>query len=207
MLVKITLIVEGQTERAFLPFVRTFLTPILAGRMPKLDPWVYDGPIPKKDKLRRIVQSLLTKGPPESRSDYVIALTDVYTGRREFRDAADAKRQMHEWVGPQERFFAHAAQHDFEAWLLPFWPRIQELAKHNRGAPAGAPEQVDHDKPPSMHIQDIFAAGRIRDCYVKPRDARRILEGQDLSVAARACPELRALLDRIRTLSEVTSIG
>ncbi|MBI4702790.1 MAG: DUF4276 family protein [Deltaproteobacteria bacterium] len=130
----------------------------------------------------------------------VIALTDVYTGRRELEDATDAKRKMHEWVGTQPRFFAHTAQHDFEAWLLPYWPRIQELAGHNRGAPPGLPEQVDHDKPPSRWIQEIFEAGRTRHSYVKPRDARRILEGQDLAVAARACQELRALLDRILTL-------
>jgi len=60
---------------------------------------------------------------------------------------------------------------------------------------------VNHNKPPSKHIAELFEAGRCRDSYVKPRDARRILEGKDLAVAAAACPELKALLNRLLELS------
>jgi hypothetical protein len=58
----------------------------------------------------------------------VIALTDVYTGTDDFLDAADAKQKMRAWVGKNDRFHPHVAQHDFEAWLLPFWTDIQSLA-------------------------------------------------------------------------------
>ncbi|MGA3039932.1 MAG: DUF4276 family protein [Bryobacteraceae bacterium] len=75
-------------------------------------------------------------------------MTDVYTGNRDFVDAADAKRKMREWVGPNERFFAHAAQYEFEAWLLPYWEKIQILAKSDVGAPAGKPESVNLNKRP-----------------------------------------------------------
>ena len=63
----------------------------------------------------------------------MIALTDVYTGNRDFQDAEDAKEKMREWVGENPRFFPHAAQFEFEAWLLPFWTTIQRLAGHKMG--------------------------------------------------------------------------
>ncbi len=53
---KITLIVEGKTEKAFLPYLRTFLSAHLQDKMPRLDINPYDGPIPKEEKLKRIVQ-------------------------------------------------------------------------------------------------------------------------------------------------------
>jgi len=193
---KITILVEGPTEKAFFPCLRAFLRDRgLKDRMPNLDAFPYNGRIPKRDDLRRKVETLLQSG-----SDAVIALTDVYTGTRDFSTAADAKKKMSEWVGPNPRFFPHAAQHDFEAWLLPFWSEIQKLAGHNRKAPSGAPEKVNHTRPPSVHIQEIFRAGTCRDDYSKPRDALRILKGQNLAVAAEACPELKAFLNTILDL-------
>jgi hypothetical protein len=192
---KITILVEGRTEQAFKPHLVEFLKARLAGPIPRLDPFRYDGRIPKGDDLKRKVEMLLRSG-----SDAVIALTDVYTGTRDFTDARDAKAKMRAWVGPNDRFYPHAAQHDFEAWLLPFWDEIQRLAGHNRTAPSGTPESVDHTRPPSVHIRDIFRAGRCRDDYSKPRDASRILRGKDLSIAARVCPELKAFLDTILKL-------
>jgi hypothetical protein len=78
----------------------------------------------------------------------VIALTDVYTGTRDFVDALDAKSQMRAWVGNNSSFYPHAAQHDFEAWLLPYWSEIQKIAGHNRKAQRGLPETVNHNHPP-----------------------------------------------------------
>ena len=147
------------------------------------------GRIPKENKLRRTVEILLRTRPP---SDAVIALTDVYTGDRDFTDAGDAKKKMRQWVGANDRFYPHAAQHDFEAWLLPFWSDIQILAGHDRAAPTGPPESVNHNRPPSRYIQEIFRIGTCRDDYSKPRDANRILRGKDLAVAAARCPELKA---------------
>jgi hypothetical protein len=131
----------------------------------------------------------------------VIALTDVYTGTNDFLDAADAKRKMQTWVGNNKKFHPHAAQHDFEAWLLPFWTDIQELAGHNKSAPPGPPEAVNHNRPPSHYIREIFKVGTRREAYSKSRDASRILRGKDLTVAANQCPELKAFLNTILTLS------
>ena len=188
---KITVIVEGKTEKVFLPFLRVFLGRHLTP-MPAIDTQKHDGRIPKGEKLRRDVHNLL-----EGDSDYVIALTDVYTGSDDFKDAADAREKMRGWVdsGDRDRFFAHAAQYDFEAWLLPYWDSIQRLAGHNRSIPSGNPENVNHNKPPSYHIREIFRVGNCRDDYVKTRDAARILKDKDLSVSIRACAELRAFVE------------
>lgn len=179
-----------------MPYLREFLKPRLPGSMPKLDTFPYDGRIPKGDKLKRVVANLLQG---RYSSDHVISLTDVYTGTNppDFVDAQDAKQQMREWVGPNDRFHPHAAQHDFEAWLLPYWGTIQKLARHNQSAPPGNPELVDHNNPPAHRIKEIFEIGQCRDSYVKPRDAGRILRDNDLSVSIHACQELKSFVNTI----------
>jgi len=193
---KITLIVEGKTEKAFLPYLRKFLESRLPNKMPRLDVNLYEGRIPTGDKLKRDVQRLLSGQFP---SDYVIALTDVYTGSQppEFVNANDAKEKMRLWVGHEPRFHPHVALHDFEAWLLPYWTSIQKLAGHNKTAPTGKPETVNHTNPPAYRIKEIFEIGKSRDSYVKPRDAGRILSKNDLGVAVAECPELKAFVNTI----------
>jgi hypothetical protein len=176
-----------------------FLAGRLADKMPRLMMRKFDGPIPKERKLRVYVENLLSG---QDAADAVIALTDVYTGKGDFHDAADAKAKMHTWVGQNNRFYPHAAQHDFEAWLLPYWSEIQRVAGHNRNAPVGEPETVNHNRPPSYHIKEIFRIGTRRDGYSKTRDANRILHGKDLCVSAAVCPELKAFLNTILTLCE-----
>ncbi len=197
---KIALVVEGKTERAFLPVLRNFLRSRLEGRMPNIDPMPYDGRIPTGDKLKRVVTSLLSGS---GAADHVIALTDVYAGSRppDFQDASDAKAKMRQWVGTEPRFHPHAAQYDFEAWLLPYWPTIQHLAGHKRQGPTGNPETVNHSNPPSYRIKEIFEVGSCRDSYVKPRDALRILKDNDLSIAVNRCAELKAFVSTILSIS------
>ncbi len=190
---KIAILVEGKTELAFKPTLQNFLKSRLQ-QMPRLRFIPYDGRIPKEAKLRRIVENLLDA------HDAVIALTDVYTGTADFVDASDAKTKMADWAGRNPKFYPHAAQYDFEAWLLPYWSTIQELAKHNKSAPSGQPEQVNHTNPPSYRIKEIFELGKNRDSYIKQREAKRILERNDLLVSARACPELKAFLNTILSL-------
>jgi hypothetical protein len=124
---------------------------------------------------------------------------DVYTGTcpPEFPTAAAAKEKMREWVGVEPRFHPHVALHEFEAWLLPYWRLIQKLAGHNRAAPAGNPEAVNHNNPPAHRIEEIFRSGKCRDDYVKPRDAARILRESDLSTAITQCSELKAFVNTI----------
>jgi hypothetical protein len=182
-----------------MPYLRVYLEKHLANKMPKIILSCYDGRIPKEDKLKRVVEKLLIG---KNAADYVIALTDVYTGTSDFTDADDAKYKMEQWVGGETRFFPHVAQYEFEAWLLPYWDTIKKLAGHNKKAPAGNPEMVNHSKPPALYIREIFEAGKCRDSYVKPRDAGRILRENDLSIAINQCAELKAFVNRIISLSE-----
>ena len=193
---KVALIVEGKTEAVFLEPLRRFLAARLPDqKKPRISVNKYDGLIRKIDLQRRVKRLL-------DENDAVIALTDVYTGTRAFVDAADAKRKMREWVGPEQRFYPHAAQYDFEAWLLPYWDDIQQLTGSNRSAPAQNPESVNHMSPPAHRIAEVFRTGEKtkRTFYNKPRDAKRILEGKDLSVAAAQCAQLKALLNTLLTL-------
>ncbi len=194
---KITILVEGRTELAFKAHLIAFLRSRLAGKMPGLDMFPYNGRIPMGENLRRKVEILLSGRQP---SDAVIALTDVYTGTDDFVSAADAKVKMRQWVNDNPAFHPHAAQYDFEAWLLPYWNDIQRIAGHNRRAPKGLPEAVDHGRPPSYYIKEIFEIGNCRDSYSKPRDANRILRNNDLAIAAAQCPELKSFLNTILML-------
>ena len=186
--------VERRTEEAFLGAVRGFLARKLPGRMPQLVPDRHDGRIPTGARLRAIVDRHLDSG-----AGAVIALTDVYTGTGDFDDAADAKTKMRQWVPNETRFHPHAAQYDFEAWLIPYWERIQALSGTSRGKPPGNPELLNHVKPASRRIKDVFAAGKKR-FYSKTRDGKAILAGQDLTVAAAECAELKSLLNTILSL-------
>jgi hypothetical protein len=196
---KITILVEGRTEQAFKSHLLQFLKGRLDGQMPRLDFFPCHGRIYQEEKLRRTVENLLRNGKVPSNA--VIALTDVYTGTEDFSDAADAKQKMKAWVGNNQKFYPHAAQHDFEAWLLPFWSDIQVLAGHSKNAPPGPPEDVNHSRPPSYHIKEIFRIGTHRESYSKSRDASRILLGKDLAISAKKCPELKSFLNTILILS------
>lgn len=194
---KIVVLVEGATELAFKEKLIEFLRGRLVGKMPKLVFQGEGGRIPTGEKLRKVVANQFIG---KAAADAVIALTDIYTGTSDFADAANAKAKMWEWVGDEPRFHPHAAQHDFEAWLLPFWPTIQRLAQHNKAAPSGTPESVNHSNPPAHRIKEIFESGKCRDSYQKPRDAKRILKDNDLLVSAKACDELKAFLNTILSL-------
>ncbi|NJL72097.1 MAG: DUF4276 family protein [Candidatus Competibacteraceae bacterium] len=198
---KIVLIVEGQTETVLLEPLRKFLEGHIPNSMPSLKVNKYDGRIPKQEKLKKLVEHLLNDG--KRSADHVIALTDVYTGTTppDFENAADAIDKMRNWVGDDSRFHPHAAQYDFEAWLLPYWKTIQTLAGHNKSAPPGHPEDVNHGKSPAYHIHEIFRIGTPGRKYVKTRDAKRILSKNDIGEAIRVCPQLKALVNTILTVS------
>ena len=200
---RITIICEGKTERAFKPCLHDFLLERLAGNMPALKFDSHDGPIPTGKKLKRVVSNLLNTGA--KRPDAVIALKDVYPDL-DSSDAATVKQQMKQWVGNEPNFFPHVALHDFEAWLLPHWDRIENLAGSN-SAPFGAnPEAVNHMNPPAHRLAQMFAAGTCRDSYNKPRDTGRILKNADLMVSINACPELKAFVNTILKLCDESKV-
>lgn len=193
---KISIIVEGATEQVFQAPLRGFLKQrVPRGKMPRLDTVPQNGRIPTGEKLQRLVGKLLTGASP---ADAVIALTDVYTGTRDFKDAEDAKRKMRQWVGAETRFYPHVAQHDFEAWLIPFWADIKRLSGTAQGKPGKNPENINHNKPPAHLLRELFNAKKKR--YSKPTIAARVLEKNDLAKAAAECPSLKNLLNEILEL-------
>ncbi|GAA6616984.1 DUF4276 family protein [Scytonema sp. NUACC26] len=196
---KIAILVEGATETAFKPILEAFLKLRLQQKMPRLKFIPYDGRIPKEAKLKRIVENLLIG---KDAYNAVIALTDVYTGTDDFIDATDAKAKMNAWVGNHPKFYPHVAQYDFEAWLLPYWSTIQKLAGHNKLAPSGLPEQVNHNNPPSYRIKEIFEIGKCKRSYSKIRDAASILRKNNLMDAVNLCPELKAFINTILFLCD-----
>lgn len=200
---KIAILVEGATEKAFEPILRDFLESRLQQKMPKLKFISYDGRIPKREKLKRSVENLLTS---KDVFNAVIALTDVYTGTNDFQDAADAKAKMTDWVGNNPNFYPHAAQYDFEAWLLPYWSTIQKLTKSDKSAPKGLPEQVNHGNSPSYRIKEIFEIGQCKNSYSKIRDVKRILKNQDLMISVNQCPEFKSFINTILSLCEANLI-
>ncbi len=197
MTTRIAILVEGPTEAALKQALIQFLTRELAGRMPRLDFVPEAGRISKGAKLKQKVKLLL------KHNDAVIALTDVYTGGspRDCLDATDAKAKMRKWVGVEPGFHPHAAQYEFESWLFPYWSRIQSLSGSDRAEPSESPENVNHNKPPSRHLAEIFRTGSRKRSYSKPRDAVAILRDRDLAIAAAKCQELRAFRETIMRLS------
>ncbi len=198
---RISIICEGKTEKAFKPHLAAFLQKRLTTNPPKLVFDHHDGAIPTGKKLQRIVSNLLSTG--KERSDAVIALTDVYPA---FADAEEAKRKMREWVGIEPRFYPHVALHDFEAWLLPYWDQIQKLAGRNSKPFGSKPEKVNHGNPPAHRLSRMFEAGTCRDSYNKPRDAGRILKDADLMVSIADCTELKAFVNTILRLCDETKV-
>jgi hypothetical protein len=200
---RISIICEGKTESAFKPHLIAFLRTRLKGMMPSLVFDRHDGAIPTEKKLQRVVSSLLETG--RVRADAVIALTDVYPA---FQDAKEAKQKMRGWVGVDEqRFYPHVALHDFEAWLLPYWDRIQKLAGKKSKAWGANPEMVNASDPPAHRLRRLFEAGTCRDSYNKPRDAGRILRNADLLVSIAACSELKSLVNTILKLCGTQEIA
>jgi len=64
---------------------------------------------------------------------------------------------------------------------------------------------VNHQKPPSYWIKEIFRAGKCRD-YDKVIDGMAILKDNDLMIAIKACPELKAFVNPIISLCEEEKI-
>jgi len=202
---RVVLLVEGHTEQAFIQHLRQYLSRHLSP-MPKLEVRPYHGRVPTGGALREAVQDLLRRR--QRPVGHVIALTDVYTGTTPplFKSADDARGKMRGWVGAEPRFHSHAAQYDFEAWLIPYWNDLRSIAGHNQSSPGVNPESINHDNPPSKRIKTLFQVGTFRGAYSKPRDADRIFRKNGLDAAIAQCPELKSFINTILTICDADPI-
>jgi len=134
----------------------------------------------------------------------VIALVDVFP---RFGNAAEAKAWLRTATGNPARFHAHVAQHDVEAWLLPYWDDICRRVNVQRRRPGAHPEQVNSQQPPAYRLQELYRLARPKPRkYSKPIEMRELLRGKDLTLSAAACPEFKALLNTLLTLSGLTPL-
>jgi hypothetical protein len=132
----------------------------------------------------------------------VVAVVDV---RPRFSSAEEAKQFLRDTAGTQPKFRAHAAQIEFEAWLLPYWDDICRELTFRRQRPGGSPDQVNEQEPPHRHLSELFRAATKRR-YNKVVDAQRILRGKDLTIAAEQCPEFKAFLNTLLTCAGLTPL-
>ncbi len=187
---KISILAEGATEKAFEKALRDFIYARLgsAHRPPRIKIRPQGGAIPTRESLHRVVLHWLNSG-----EDYVIVLTDIHG--TDFTGADDAKKQILTWVNNDPRVRAHVALRDFEAWLIPYWDELCKIAGKKAPRPAGPAEKVNHSKPPAHRIRALFTQSNRN--YTKPVTARAILSKYGLERAVESCPELKALTDTI----------
>jgi hypothetical protein len=184
---RVVLLVEGQTEKALRPVLKALLDAHAQGKRVGLQVRPYGGSeVWNAERVYRDARGMLQD--PEVLG--VILLVDVAP---RFASPDDVRTHY----GALPRFAAHCALHDFEAWLLPYWERVFREARRPapKRCPWPNPEAVDLTKPPSRVLsEDVFTG---KPAYRKTVHAPRILEGQDLGVAAAACPQLKAFLNTL----------
>jgi len=189
---KIVVLVEGKTEIA----LRTKLNEFINDRLKLenksrigIDTKSFKG-TPDCDQIKDRVEMNLNN--PDVIA--VVGLLDVYPN---FKSAGETKNFLRDCVGDEPRFYPHAAQFDFEAWLMPFWDDICRKLKINKKSPGANPEQINLNKPPSKYLEELYRLAKSRYKYDKIRDAYSILKDKDLTYSAKQCTELKSFLNTL----------
>lgn len=199
---KIVLLVEGQTEVMLREWLKVWLDakceqsgrPAVRLEVKPFAELLSPGKLKKRIELN--LQSNDVLG--------VVAIIDVKcSSRTPFEDSAAAIKFLSAGLENEPRYRAHAAQYEVEAWLLPFWDSVCKKLKQKMQAPGANPEQVDHDKPPSHHLKQLYRKADRH--YDKTRDGPAIAKGKDIEVAAAKCPNLKKLLDSIWFFANLTA--
>ncbi len=197
----IVLLVEGDTERALKDHIKAFLDRRAdVEEKPRVRLETRSEVGHTKARFRTRVQLELAR--PDVTA--VVALIDVFPG---YEDAGAAKADLVEKAGSTDHFYAHAAQYDVEAWLLPFWDDICRRVGVAQKAPGRNPEQVDHSKPPAYRFKELYQLAKPKPRkYVKTTEMYDILRSKDLVTIARKCPEFKAFINTLLTLSDLTPL-
>jgi hypothetical protein len=193
--VTIVLLVEGDTETALKQHLKRFLDErATAAGHPKVALRTKDMMSPSLGKLRGRIRLELH----DQKVTAVVGLIDVYP---EFASAQEAKEFLRDAAENNPRFYAHAAQYEVEAWLLPYWDSICQRLKVQKKVPGQNPELVNHVRPPSEHLKELYRLAKTRPRkYIKTTEMNAILRGKDLTIAANQCPEFKALLNTLLQL-------
>jgi len=196
----IVLLVEGSTEKALTNKIKQFLD----GRAQAHgQPRIALKPKPlislREDELTRRIR-LESQDP---RVTAVVGLIDVFPNFKHAGEARDFLQHAANRAGAGQRFHAHAAQYDVEAWLLPYWDDICRRIDVQQGHPGNNPELVDDTRPPSYRLRELYRRAKPPRKYRKTIEMPVILEGRDLTIAANACPELKSLLNTLLGVSHL----
>jgi hypothetical protein len=192
--VKIVVLCEGKTEAA----IKNGLREVVHRRTGQVDR-IGIKTIQLKghmhgEKFMRLAQRYLE----DAENIGVVALTDVYPNHK---DAIDAKTKLKELVANLagvDKFRPHAAQYEIEAWLMPFWDEVARDLGVNKKKPGANPEEINNEKPPSKHLQELFGlCKQPKTKYEKVIDGPKWLTADRLEQAAKSCPELKAFLNSL----------
>lgn len=193
----IVLLVEGKTEKALKEKLKTFLDQRTQNEgFPKVALRTKEIMTLNESRLHKRIQ--LELSDPNVKA--VVGLIDVYP---DFASAAKAKAFLRRIAGDEPRFYAHAAQYDVEAWLLPYWEAICQRIGVRQVPPGPHPEQVNHNNPPSKRLAALYQRARQPRKYKKAIEMEAILRDKDLTIAAKSCPELKALLNTLLKLADL----
>jgi hypothetical protein len=191
----IVLLVEGDTETALKDRLKVFLDErAKAEGKPRVALRTKDIMTLNQAKLRHRVRLELS----DPKVNAVVGLIDVYPN---FTSAREARQFLRDAVGEGSRFYAHAAQFDVEAWLLPYWDFVCKRLGVHQARPGANPEEVNLERPPSRRLDELYRIAKPPRKYVKPIEMATILHSQDLTVAADQCPELKSLLNTLLSIA------
>lgn len=198
-ILKIVLLVEGDTEQALKEHLKRFLDERAAlAQKPKISLQTRALRMDDRDIEKRVQLELQGKDTLA-----VVALVDVYPYHK---SAEEAKTKLIRAARNHPKFYAHVARHDVEAWLLPFWDEICRRTGVREKAPGVHPEEVDGEDPPAKRLKALYDRAKPPRRYIKPVEMNAILRGKDLTVIATSCPEFRAFLNTLLRLAGLSEI-
>lgn len=192
---KIVVICEGKTERSLRHGLREFVRRSARGekgvgiKLEKLD-----GPTIRKKLARVVERSLEAPGVLG-----VIALTDMPKGITSAADAKNALYRLAAQSKDEQRFRAHVAKFELEAWMMPFWDDIAKSLGIRAKKPGANPEDINGERPPSAHLSDLYR--RAKSKYQKVLHASKWLTAENIEKAAKQCPELELFLNSLKDLA------
>jgi hypothetical protein len=197
----IVLLVEGDTEAALKTHLKSFLDRRAAEEdKPSLRLETRAEVAHTTGRFRNRVRLELER--PQVTA--VVALVDVFPN---YANAAEARAELVARAGAPANFYAHAAQHDVEAWLLPFWNDICRHVNVRRPVPGAHPEQVNHERPPAYRLAELYRLAQPTPRkYKKVTEMYALLRNKDLTIIATQCPEFKAFVNTLLSLGSLTPL-
>lgn len=200
----IVVLVEGDTEVALMEHVRNFLNSQAANvkkTNPKIKSLKIDGanPVTIGKQIRNSLHMFDVVA--------VVGLIDVYP---KFANASDAKKWLFESAKSAnitQGFYAHAAQYDVEAWLLPYWDSICQRIGVKQSIPSPYPENINGDNPPAYRLKALYQRAKPARTYIKTKEMPAILRNKDLLTSISACPEFKAFINTLLSLNQLPTIS